>query len=144
MTTRFRLFDRIFANWKQLETLQNVSSLFRQAVTTPRRYQGKSRAQFSVLHQSVHEFRMTQRSEEQLREMEDAEKEGEGYGNNEETSNEPPFFNEFAENGDLTADQTGAWGYWWPFGDELNHGPMNGLDTIWPESDAQAGLVRSP
>lgn len=81
--------------------------------------------------------------------MEDAEKEGEGYGDYEETSNdpsfhEPPFFNEFTENGDLTADQTGAWGYWWPFGEELNHGAMNDLDTIWPETDVQAGLVRPP
>ncbi|KAK6449896.1 hypothetical protein FP744_10006146 [Trichoderma asperellum] len=56
-----------------IKTLQNLSVLYRRAVTNRQKYQGATRYNFNILHQSIHEFRAVDRSARQIQEMENME-----------------------------------------------------------------------
>ncbi|OLN97093.1 putative transcriptional regulatory protein C1327.01c-like protein 1 [Colletotrichum chlorophyti] len=57
-----------------LKTIQNGSLMYQRATSDSHRYRGRSRLDFSVLHQSVHEFRVVDRSAQHLEEINNAEK----------------------------------------------------------------------
>ncbi|KAE8389360.1 hypothetical protein BDV23DRAFT_194428 [Aspergillus alliaceus] len=56
-----------------VSTLKHASILYQRASTDRGRYLGKSRMDFDHLHQSIHEFRVVDRSNEHMQEIEGAE-----------------------------------------------------------------------
>lgn len=57
----------------QIKTIQNTSLLYERAAANRSRYRGKSRSDFNHLHQSLHEFRNVDRSDQHLQEINSAE-----------------------------------------------------------------------
>ncbi|RJE20222.1 fungal specific transcription factor [Aspergillus sclerotialis] len=91
------------------------------------RYQGKSRRDFDHLHQSIHEFRVLDRSEQHLREIEGAEKEAAPNGGIPPETNadaatlglDMPLTDMLNEVSTYAHEQS-MWSLWWPSIDEVN------------------------
>lgn len=56
-----------------VKTAKNASVLFERATTDRQRYKNKSRFDFDVLHQSIHEYRIVDRSEQHMQQINRAE-----------------------------------------------------------------------
>ncbi|KAM5349161.1 hypothetical protein ACJ41O_008984 [Fusarium nematophilum] len=56
-----------------IKTIQNASLLYKRATEDSGRYQGRSRADFETLHQSIHEYRIVDRSDQHLQQIHRAE-----------------------------------------------------------------------
>ena len=57
----------------QVKTLRNAAVLYEAATSDRQRYRNKSRFDFDTLHQSVHEFRIVDRSEQHMQQIHRAE-----------------------------------------------------------------------
>ncbi|KAJ5610726.1 hypothetical protein N7510_007445 [Penicillium lagena] len=57
-----------------IKTVKHASLLYERAAADKAWYQGSSRADLDILHQSIHEFRVVDRSDQQIREIEGAER----------------------------------------------------------------------
>ncbi|CRK40659.1 hypothetical protein BN1723_004903 [Verticillium longisporum] len=67
----FQSVWKLGSGW--IKTIQNTSLLYERAAANRSRYRGKSRSDFNHLHQSLHEFRNVDRSDQHLQEINSAE-----------------------------------------------------------------------
>ncbi|KAJ5589827.1 hypothetical protein N7450_003799 [Penicillium hetheringtonii] len=131
----FRQVWKLADSW--LATIKNASLLYQRATANRSRYQGKSRFDFDVLHQSIHEFRVVDRSDQHLQEIEGAEREVE----REVVPVPTPATNAGTDSLDLDmplnnlltevstyAHEQGMWSHWWGSLDDINL-------SIFPEQD---------
>ncbi|CAG9982799.1 unnamed protein product [Clonostachys byssicola] len=108
-----------------INTIEHASLLYRRAATTGR-YRGMSRANFNGLHQSLHEFRVVDRSEQHMKEMDGVEQAT-------DTSRDPMddvatitddspdtnvLLESFLHEVNSNMDEQGPWSQWWPPMDE--------------------------
>ncbi|KAE8154290.1 hypothetical protein BDV25DRAFT_135982 [Aspergillus avenaceus] len=107
-----------------LKTLHYASILYERASADRGRYRGKSRADFNTLHQSIHEFRVVDRSDEHLREIQVAES-GNAASEAMDSETDPLCLSAPLSGlvNDLTqsAYEQGAWSQWWPALGEFNN-----------------------
>ncbi|KZL65572.1 fungal specific transcription factor domain-containing protein [Colletotrichum incanum] len=101
-----------------LKTIQNGSLMYQRATSDIQKYRGRSRFDFSVLHQSVHEFRVVDRSAQHLEEINNAERisisTAEGDSLAEKQQNNSTSFNAQALlDATGTIDDQGLWPNWW-------------------------------
>ncbi|KAK1979028.1 fungal-specific transcription factor domain-containing protein [Colletotrichum cereale] len=101
-----------------LKTIQNGSLMYQRATSDVQRYRGRSRLDFSVLHQSVHEFRVVDRSAQHLEEINNAERgsisAAEGDSSIEKQQNNSSSLNAQASiDATGTVDDQGLWPNWW-------------------------------
>jgi hypothetical protein len=113
-----------------MKTLQQAKLLYGRAATTDR-YRGRSRANFGNLHQSVHEFRVVDRSDQHSREIDGADRARTESANNAaedtlETSSGSleanALLNQFLVEVGSNADEQGPWSQWWPPMEEVDVG----------------------
>ncbi|QPC74674.1 hypothetical protein HYE68_005426 [Fusarium pseudograminearum] len=57
-----------------IKTIQNSSLLYKRATEDEGRYRGRSRADFEALHQSIHEYRIVDRSDQHLQQISHADR----------------------------------------------------------------------
>ncbi|GKT40336.1 uncharacterized protein ColSpa_00517 [Colletotrichum spaethianum] len=101
-----------------LKTIQNGSLMYQRATSDIQKYRGRSRFDFSVLHQSVHEFRVVDRSAQHLEEINNAERSvtstAEGDVLTEKQQNNSSSINAQALlDATGTIDDQGLWPNWW-------------------------------
>ncbi|KAK1689351.1 fungal-specific transcription factor domain-containing protein [Colletotrichum godetiae] len=114
---RFREVWDLGDGW--LKTIQNGSLMYQRATSDTQRYRGRSRFDFSVLHQSVHEFRVVDRSAQHLEEINNAERSAVSTGEGNIVSGDKPNQNIGGINpqGLIDAagsmDDQGLWPNWW-------------------------------
>ncbi|GFF60336.1 ATPase WRNIP1 homolog C26H5.02c [Aspergillus udagawae] len=120
----FRHVWKLGESW--MTTINHASILYQRAASDKSRYQGKSREDFNVLHQSIHEFRLVDRSDQHIREIEGADIDFASPSNTTPAANVEPdldldgplsnLLNEASTN----AYEQGMWSHWWPSLDEIN------------------------
>ncbi|GFF50479.1 hypothetical protein IFM46972_09054 [Aspergillus udagawae] len=120
----FRHVWKLGESW--MTTINHASILYQRAASDKSRYQGKSREDFNVLHQSIHEFRVVDRSDQHIRETEGADVDFASPSNTTPAANVEPdldldgplsnLLNEASTN----AYEQGMWSHWWPSLDEIN------------------------
>ncbi|KAJ5736046.1 uncharacterized protein N7483_001171 [Penicillium malachiteum] len=116
-----------------IKTLKYASLLYERAADDRGRYFGKTRDDFDILHQSIHEFRVLDRSDQHIQEIEGAE------GRDDGRPVEPLNFEGDSMHLDMpltdiltdltnSACEQGAWSQWWPaeFGLILDQGGGGG------------------
>ncbi|KAK2031709.1 hypothetical protein LX32DRAFT_636943 [Colletotrichum zoysiae] len=102
-----------------LKTIQNGSLMYQRATSDAQRYRGRSRVDFSVLHQSVHEFRVVDRSAQHLEEINNAERSSVGAADGGDPSSERQQNGSAGSNAQVlmdatgTTDDQGLWPNWW-------------------------------
>jgi hypothetical protein len=115
-------------NIGKITTVNHASLLYQRAVVNRSRYQGKSRVDFDVLHQSIHEFRVIDRSDQHMQEIEGAEREAAPStrrlspavtSGSDPLDLHMPLSNLLAEVS-THAHERGVWSHWWPNLDEIN------------------------
>ncbi|KAM0417228.1 hypothetical protein ACHAPT_012739 [Fusarium lateritium] len=67
-----------------IKTIQNSSLLYKSATEDSGRFRGRSRADFETLHQSIHEYRIVDRSDLHLQQIRRADRNSSRYNENEE------------------------------------------------------------
>ncbi|KAI5456705.1 hypothetical protein BGZ63DRAFT_434813 [Mariannaea sp. PMI_226] len=142
---KFRQTWKIGDRW--IKTIQSVSLLYQRATTHQAQYQGKTRADFEGLHHSIHEFRILDRSDRHMKEIQNAEggclhpgrhpgrhpREGEaaaaaaGDGENQMPSVNPLLHNFLTEMGSVMEEEI-AWSHWLPPLENVD--PAIGLDHL--------------
>ncbi|KAF3384394.1 hypothetical protein F1880_002656, partial [Penicillium rolfsii] len=123
---KFRKEWKLGESW--MTTIKHASILYQRASSDRARYQGKSRKDFDILHQSIHEFRVVDRSHQYIQEIEGAER-----GTDPSASEDTPATNPASESLDLDAPlndllnevstyahEQGMWSHWWPSLEEMN------------------------
>ncbi|KAF4839264.1 hypothetical protein CGCSCA4_v011312 [Colletotrichum siamense] len=108
-----------------LKTIQSGSLMYKRVISNNHRYRGLSRFNFNVLHQSVHEFRVVDRSAQHLEEINNAERNsmGTAEGDNssdKEQQNPPAFSAQALIDPDGNIDDQGLWPNWWSMLEEVN------------------------
>lgn len=88
---------------------------------TEGRYRGRTRADFDNLHQSVHEFRVVDRSEQQSQEIAEAAKTPAAsdslintLGLDDQTLDTNTLLNQLMAEVSSNVDEQGPWSQWWP------------------------------
>ncbi|KAG5979610.1 hypothetical protein E4U55_004954 [Claviceps digitariae] len=117
---KFRHVWNIADGW--IKTIRHASFLYERATEDRTRFQGKSRADFDTLHQSVHEFRVVDRSDEHNREIQGAERQsGAGNVTSPTVGSAPEYeldsntlLNQLFAEVSNNLDEQGAWSQWWP------------------------------
>ncbi|KAF7716625.1 Fungal Zn(2)-Cys(6) binuclear cluster domain-containing protein [Penicillium ucsense] len=122
----FRHEWKLGESW--MTTIKHASLLYERASSDRARYQGKSRKDFDILHQSIHEFRVVDRSHQYIQEIEGAER-----ATDPSTSGTTPMTNTASDSLDLDAPlndlltevstyahEQGMWSHWWPSQEEMN------------------------
>ncbi|KAI2789776.1 hypothetical protein POX_d05274 [Penicillium oxalicum] len=122
----FRREWKLGESW--MTTIKHASLLYERASSDRARYQGKSRKDFDILHQSIHEFRVVDRSHQYIQEIEGAER-----ATDPSTSGTTPATNAASDSLDLDAPlndlltevstyahEQGMWSHWWPSLEEMN------------------------
>ncbi|EFQ31231.1 fungal specific transcription factor domain-containing protein [Colletotrichum graminicola M1.001] len=108
-----------------LKTIQNGSLMYQRATSDVQRYRGRSRFDFSVLHQSVHEFRVVDRSAEHLEEINNVERSPIGAAQG-DLPTEKQRNNSIGLNVQTLVDATGTiddqglWPNWWSMLEDVN------------------------
>ncbi|KAL6408824.1 putative transcriptional regulatory protein PB1A11.04c [Ilyonectria robusta] len=109
-----------------IKTIQNSSLLYERATSDSRPYKGKSRFDFETLHQSVHEFRIIDRSDQHIQQIHRAEQDATSQantltrevanldGNSQDSSSQP-----LMDLGNAVDDQ-GLWPNWWSMLEEAD------------------------
>lgn len=89
--------------------------LYERAVSDRRQYQGKSSRDFITLHQSVHEFRVVDRSDQHTKEINVAANQMHGSGLDEdEDMDTGALLTQLMAEVSSNLDEQGAWSQWWP------------------------------
>lgn len=95
--------------------------LYGRATEDQTRYQGRSRADFDTLHQSVHEFRVVDRSDQHSREIRGAERPPAPATSPSAVQTIPEheldtntLLNQLFAEVSNNLDEQGAWSQWWP------------------------------
>lgn len=101
-----------------IKTLKTASVLYERATSDSQRYQNKTRFDFEVLHQSVHEFRVSDRSEEHMLQINQAETQPASPAVNPLEGQQGPSLQgasfPLADIEEILDDQTtGMWPNWW-------------------------------
>ncbi|KAB8270370.1 hypothetical protein BDV30DRAFT_229016 [Aspergillus minisclerotigenes] len=118
-----------------VSTLKHASLLYERASTDRGRYLGKSRQDFDHLHQSIHEFRVVDRSNQHIQEIEGAEGPSPGVTYSQPAQRIVPS----SESDNLSAPLThlltevstysheqGAWSQWWPTLEDIDLALVSG------------------
>ncbi|KAF5517174.1 putative transcriptional regulatory protein [Colletotrichum aenigma] len=108
-----------------LKTIQSGSLMYKRVISNNHRYRGLSRFNFNVLHQSVHEFRVVDRSAQHLEEINNAERNSMGAAegdtsSDKEQQNPPAFSAQALIDPDGNIDDQGLWPNWWSMLEEVN------------------------
>lgn len=119
--------------------MNHASILYERAASDNSRYQGRTRTDFNILHQSLHEFRVPDRSDQHLQEIEGAERAAAlpslrdpapvATSGSDILDLDMPLNNLLSEV-NAYAHEQGMWSHWWPPLDEVNpphpsEGPEN-------------------
>ncbi|KAH8433933.1 fungal specific transcription factor domain-containing protein [Aspergillus melleus] len=125
--SEFRKVCKLGDGW--LATIEHSSLLYERAASDRHRYQGKTRADFDILHQSIHEFRVVDRSNDHIQEIEGAER-ATGHAGHVSLSNIPETrantvdldmpLGQLLVEASAFAHDHGAWGHWWPSLEEVD------------------------
>ncbi|KAK1995550.1 fungal-specific transcription factor domain-containing protein [Colletotrichum falcatum] len=114
---RFREVWDLGDGW--LKTIQNGSLVYQRATSDAQRYRGRSRRDFSVLHQSVHDFRVVDRSAQHLEEIDNAERGSVGAADGDSSTEKQQSGGGAGLNAQALIDATGTmddqglWPNWW-------------------------------
>ncbi|KHN94068.1 Homeodomain-like protein [Metarhizium album ARSEF 1941] len=124
---------RIADGWggtRKIKTIHHASVLYERATEDRTRYQGRTRADFDTLHQSVHEFRVVDRSDAHTREIRGAERPSaqatwpvQGHEHEHEHEHEldtNTLLNQLFAEVSNNLDEQGAWSQWWPAIDQVD------------------------
>ncbi|KAK6213755.1 fungal specific transcription factor [Colletotrichum tabaci] len=107
-----------------LKTIQNGSLMYQRATSDIQRYRGRSRVDFSVLHQSIHEFRVVDRSAQHLVEINNAERSSIGTAEGDSLSEKQQQNVGFNAQGLVDAtgamDDQGLWPNWWSLMEDVD------------------------
>ncbi|KHN96464.1 coiled-coil domain-containing protein MTMR15 [Metarhizium album ARSEF 1941] len=122
---KFRLVWKIADGWggtRKIKTIHHASVLYERATEDRTRYQGRTRADFDTLHQSVHEFRVVDRSDAHTREIRGAERPSaqatwpvQGHEHEHEHEHEldtNTLLNQLFAEVSNNLDEQGAWSQW--------------------------------
>lgn len=110
---------------RKIKTIQHASLLYSRAVENRSRYQGRTRTDFDVLHQSIHEFRGIDRSDQHTQEIDGADlpeqhdtqrQDIEGISSEVDTTT---LLTQLMAEVSSNLDEQGAWSQWWPPVDEI-------------------------
>ncbi|KAJ5793822.1 hypothetical protein N7457_000421, partial [Penicillium paradoxum] len=133
---KFRHVWKLGESW--ITTINHASILYQRAASDKSRYQGKTRTDFNNLHQSLHEFRVPDRSDQHLQEIEGAER---------PTVPSSPYnpvpaadiesdivdldmpLNNLLSEVNAYAHEQGMWSHWWPPLEEVNLAPFHDPQT---------------
>ncbi|KAF6823221.1 fungal specific transcription factor [Colletotrichum plurivorum] len=122
---KFRAVWDLGDGW--LKTIQNGSLMYQRVTSHNHRYRGLSRLNFSVLHQSVHEFRVVDRSAQHLEEINNAERSAAADGEVAADRQQPQgaasmVLNAQAliDSGGGNVDDQGLWPNWWSMLEEVD------------------------
>ncbi|KZL67810.1 fungal specific transcription factor [Colletotrichum tofieldiae] len=116
-----------------LKTIQNGSLMYQRATSDIQKYRGRSRFDFSVLHQSVHEFRVVDRSAQHLEEINNAERtsintaEGDSLSEKPQ-SNSSSFNTQALLDATGTIDDQGLWPNWWSMLEDVDTSELFALN----------------
>lgn len=123
-----------FSDLRQIKTLQHASLLYSRAATEGQ-YKGRTRADFHNLHQSVHEFRIIDRSKQHSQEIDEANREvpretavetpmvTETFGFDDQSLDTNTLLNQLLAEVSTNVDEQGAWSQWWPPMEEVELPP---------------------
>lgn len=118
------MYFRALLNKNQLKTIQNGSLMYQRATSDIQRYRGRSRVDFSVLHQSIHEFRVVDRSAQHLVEINNAERSSIGTAEGDSLSEKQQQNVGFNAQGLVDAtgamDDQGLWPNWWSLMEDVD------------------------
>ncbi|KAI5458924.1 hypothetical protein BGZ63DRAFT_473743 [Mariannaea sp. PMI_226] len=112
-----------------IKTIQNSSLLYERATSESRPYRGKNRFDFEVLHQSVHEYRIIDRSDLQIQQIRRAERDAasrvhvptEGSSDAEGlVTDEQAVTNQFPSDLNINLEDPGLWPNWWSMLEEVD------------------------
>ncbi|UQC86513.1 fungal specific transcription factor domain-containing protein [Colletotrichum lupini] len=113
-----------------LKTIQNGSLMYQRATSDAQKYRGRSRFDFSVLHQSVHEFRVVDRSAQHLEEINNAERGAVSTGEGSNVSGDKANQNIGGLNPQALIDAVGSmddqglWPNWWSMLEDVDASEM--------------------
>ncbi|PHH90190.1 hypothetical protein CDD83_4289 [Cordyceps sp. RAO-2017] len=109
-----------------IKTLHHASLLYERATKDMARYRGRTRDDFDTLHQSVHEFRVVDRSDDHNRELDGVESAAVSSSPDETQEAAAPantperqmdtssLLNQLLAEVSSNLDEQGAWSQWWP------------------------------
>ncbi|KJZ73210.1 hypothetical protein HIM_07407 [Hirsutella minnesotensis 3608] len=122
---QFRHVWSIADGW--IKTIHQASLLYERATKDAARYRGRSRRDFDTLHQSVHEFRVVDRSDDHTRELDGAEhalvpcsletvQEVSENAHEMDSSRDDTnsLLNQLLTEVSNNVDEQGVWSQWWP------------------------------
>lgn len=97
-----------------MQTLKYASLLYQRAADDRTRYFGKSRYNFDSLHQSIHEFRVLDRSDQHIQEIEGAEPRAEPFNIGDDSLNLNIPLTDILTDLTHSAGEQGVWSQWLP------------------------------
>lgn len=109
----------------KIKTIQHASLLYSRAAENQLRYQGRTRTDFDVLHQSIHEFRGIDRSDQLTQEIDGADVsrhpalERQAFDGIVSEVDTNTLLTQLMAEVSSNLDEQGAWSQWWPPVDEL-------------------------
>lgn len=125
----FRKVWTIADGW--IKTIQHASLLYSRAVENRSRYQGRTRTDFDVLHQSIHEFRGVDRSDQHTQEIDGADISRHADAQRQPVEGIVPevdtntLLTQLLAEVSSNLDEQGAWSQWWPPVEEVSLPPTN-------------------
>ncbi|KAM3443061.1 hypothetical protein MY4824_000766 [Beauveria thailandica] len=125
----FRKVWTIADGW--IKTIQHASLLYSRAVENRSRYQGRTRTDFDVLHQSIHEFRGIDRSDQHTQEIDGADISRHADAQRQPVEGIVPevdtntLLTQLLAEVSSNLDEQGAWSQWWPPVEEVSLPPTN-------------------
>ncbi|KAM3506968.1 hypothetical protein MY11210_007341 [Beauveria gryllotalpidicola] len=125
----FRKVWTIADGW--IKTIQHASLLYSRAVENRSRYQGRTRTDFDVLHQSIHEFRGIDRSHQHTQEIDGADISRHADAPRQPVEGIVPevdtntLLTQLLAEVSSNLDEQGAWSQWWPPVEEVSLPPTN-------------------
>ncbi|OAA50206.1 Transcription factor [Beauveria brongniartii RCEF 3172] len=125
----FRTVWTIADGW--IKTIQHASLLYSRAVENRSRYQGRTRTDFDVLHQSIHEFRGIDRSDQHTQEIDGADISRHADAQRQPVEGIVPevdtntLLTQLLAEVSSNLDEQGAWSQWWPPVEEVSLPPTN-------------------
>ncbi|TDZ33647.1 putative transcriptional regulatory protein [Colletotrichum spinosum] len=136
-----RVFPPLTDSETQLKTIQNGSLMYQRITSDNQKYRGLSRFNFNVLHQSVHEFRVVDRSAQHLEEIDNAERSamnspGAGPGGADrpaQITTTTGFVAQAPADSSGSMDDQGLWPNWWSMLEDVNMDTADMFNLGWQE-----------